>query len=56
MKFMVEKQKRADGTERFCVKAYIVTNINNENIVIYHQISLMNLVIVFLAEQVSCAS
>lgn len=48
MKFMVEKQKRAAITERFCAKAYIVTHVNNENIVIYHQIFLMNLVIVFL--------
>ena len=48
MKFMVGKQVRADTTERFCAKAYIVTHVNNENIVIYHQIFLMNLVIVFL--------
>lgn len=48
MKFMFEKQKRAAITERFCAKAYIVTHVNNENIVIYHQIFLMNLVIVFL--------
>lgn len=48
MKFMAGKQKRADITERFCAKAYIVTHVNNENIVIYHQIFLMNLVIVFL--------
>lgn len=44
---MVGKQKRADTTERFCAKAYIVTHVNNENIVISHQIFLMNLVIVF---------
>ena len=48
MKFMVGKQKRADTTDQFCAKAYIVTHVNNENIVIYHQIFLMNLVIVFL--------
>lgn len=48
MKFMVETQKRGDRTERFCAKAYIVTHVNNENIVIYHQIFLMNLVIVLL--------
>lgn len=37
MKFMVGKQKRADTTDQFCAKAYIVTHVNNENIVIYHQ-------------------
>lgn len=48
MKFMVAKQKTADTTERFCAKADIVTHVNNENTVMYHQIFLMNLVIVFL--------
>lgn len=39
MKFTVEIQKRGDITERFCAKAYIVTHVNNENTVRYHQIS-----------------
>lgn len=47
MKFMAEKQKRVVKTERFCVPAYIVTHVNNENIVTYHQILFMNLAIVF---------
>lgn len=34
-------------SKSFCAKAHIVTHVNNENIVIYYQIFLMNLVIVF---------
>lgn len=39
MEFTVETQKRgAVREERFCAKAYIVTHVNNENIVICPQI------------------
>lgn len=47
MNFTVETQQRRYKVRDFCAKAHIVTHVNNENIVTYHQIFLMNLVIVF---------